>query len=63
MEFSPDHLRAAGSSPEQFLEILGGLGMDLFEVTDEGDLRTVNDYSEYTRRMGSGYGDLLLLRS
>jgi FkbM family methyltransferase len=61
IEFSPDHLRASGTDPDDFLATLGGLGMDVFELTDEGALRTIDNYQEHTRRIGSGYGDLLLL--
>jgi FkbM family methyltransferase len=62
IEFSPEHLRGSGSDPERFLESLGGLGMDVFEVNDQGDLAPVTDYREHTRKMGSSYGDLVLMR-
>jgi FkbM family methyltransferase len=62
LEFSPDHLRGSGSDPERFLEALTALGMDLFEVTEQGDLRPLTDYSEHIRKLGSGYGDVVLIR-
>ena len=38
LEFSPDHLRGAGTDPEGFLESLGALGMQVLEVTEDGTL-------------------------
>jgi FkbM family methyltransferase len=61
VEFSPDHLRGSGSDPERFLESLGELGMDLFEVNDRGGFELVTNYREHTRSMGSSYGDLVLM--
>jgi FkbM family methyltransferase len=61
IEFSPDHLRGAGSDPERFLENLAGLGMDVFEVNHHGSLEPVTNYREHTRKIGSSYGDLVLM--
>jgi Methyltransferase FkbM domain len=36
IEFSPDHLRGAGTDPERFLKHLGHLGMDIFEIGEMG---------------------------
>jgi hypothetical protein len=60
IEYSPNHLRGSGTEPDDFLAVLGALGMDVFELTDQG-LRAIDNYPEHTRRIGSGYGDLLLL--
>ena len=62
LEFSPDHLRGAGTDPEGFLESLGALGMKVFEVTDHGTLEPLTDYRAHAQKMGSGYGDLVLMR-
>ena len=62
LEYSPDHLRGAGTDPEQFLESLGTLGMDLFEVTERGTLEPLRDYRAHARKIGAGYGDVVLTR-
>jgi FkbM family methyltransferase len=62
LEFSPDHLRGSGSDPERFLAGLAGLGMDLFEVTERAELKPLADYRAHTRKLGSGYGDVVLIR-
>jgi FkbM family methyltransferase len=59
IEFSPSHLRGAGTDPLRFLERLNGLGMQVFEV-DHGRLRPLTHAEEYERRIGSGYGDVVL---
>jgi hypothetical protein len=60
IEFSPDHLRGAGTDPRSFLALLADLNMDVFEVDDVGQLQRLADTEEYIRRIGAGYGDLLL---
>jgi FkbM family methyltransferase len=60
IEFSPDHLQGAGTDPRSFLALLADLNMDVFEV-DDGRLQRLSDTEEYIGRIGSGYGDLLLL--
>ena len=62
LEFSPDHLRGAGTDPEGFLESLGALGMKVFEVTDSGTLEPLTDCRAHTKKIGSSYGDLVLMR-
>jgi FkbM family methyltransferase len=62
LEFSPDHLRGAGTDPEGFLESLGALGMKVFEVTEHGTLEPLTDYRAHAEKTGSGYGDLVLMR-
>ena len=44
VEFSPDHLRGAGTDPEGFLESLGALGMKVFEVTELGTLEPTDRF-------------------
>ena len=62
LEFSPDHLRGAGTDPEDFLESLGALGMKVFAVTEHGTLEPLIDCRAHTRKIGSSYGDLVLMR-
>ena len=62
IEFSPLHLRGSGSDPERFLESLDGLGMDLFEVRHRGHLEPLTNFVAHTNKIGSSYGDLVLLR-
>lgn len=62
LEFSPDHLRGAGTDPEAFLESLGALGMKVFEVTEHGTLEPLTDYRAHAKKIGSSYGDLVLMR-
>lgn len=63
LEFSPDHLRGAGTDPEGFLESLGALGMKVFEVTEHGTLEPLTEFRAHAKKMGSGYGDLVLIRN
>lgn len=62
IEFSPVHLRGSGTDPERFLERLNGLGMDLFEVKHPGTLEPLTNIPAHTNKMGSGYGDLVLMQ-
>jgi FkbM family methyltransferase len=62
LEFSPGHLHGAGTDPEAFLESLEMLGMKIFEVTEQGTLEPLADYRAHARRIGSSYGDLVLMR-
>ena len=62
LEFSPDHLRGAGTHPEAFLESLGALGMKVFEVTELGTLEPLTNYPAHTKKIGSSYADLVLMR-
>ena len=61
LEFSPDHLRGAGEDPAAFLENLGALGMEMLHLTENASLLPVTDFREYTRKMGSNYGDIVLM--
>jgi FkbM family methyltransferase len=62
IEFSPIHLRGSGSDPERFLERLNGLGMDLFEVKHHGKLEPLTNILAHTNKIGSSYGDLVLMQ-
>ena len=62
LEYSPDHLRGAGTDPVAFLESLGALGLKVFEITGQGTLEPLTDFRAHARKMGSGYGDVLLTR-
>jgi FkbM family methyltransferase len=61
IEFSPDHLRGAGQNPVDFLEDIAGLGMDLLQVGEDGSLSPIPDRADHTNRIGSGYGDIVLV--
>jgi hypothetical protein len=61
VEFSPSHLRGAGTDPREFLALLGTLSMGIHEVDENGQLRPLADVDGYIRRIGAGYGDLVLL--
>ena len=61
LEFSPQHLRASGEDPAAFLESLDMLGMDMLQLTEDAGLQPLNDVREYTRKMGSSYGDIVLI--
>jgi FkbM family methyltransferase len=61
LEFSPEHLRGSGQDPVTFLETLGELGMDMLQLTEQASLQPVTDVREYTRKMGSSYGDIVLM--
>jgi FkbM family methyltransferase len=62
IEFSPMHLRGSGSDPDRFLEKLKELGMDLFEVQHQGKLEPLTNILGHTNKMGSSYGDLVLMQ-
>ena len=61
LEFSPDLLRAAGQDPEGFLESLRALEMDLLLLADDGSLQPLTDTREHMRKIGAGYGDIVLM--
>jgi FkbM family methyltransferase len=61
IEFSPTHLRGAGTQPRALLSYLQDLDMSVFEVDEEGYLEPLDDLQDYVRRIGTGYGDLVLL--
>jgi FkbM family methyltransferase len=60
VEFSPAHLRAAGTDPGRFVAMLEQLGMDIFELDHAGSLSPFSGFESYSRRIGAGYGDLVL---
>jgi len=60
-EFSPNHLRGAGSAPDEFLEILASAGRSVFEVTEHGSLEAVVDFHTHAEKIGSSYGDLVAM--
>ena len=61
LEFSPEHLRGSGEDPAAFLENLGALGMEVLHLTEDASLQPVTDFREFTRKMGSNYGDIVLM--
>jgi FkbM family methyltransferase len=61
LEFSPEHLRGSGEDPAAFLDNLGALGMEMLQLTEDASLQPVTDVREYTRKMGSNYGDIVLM--
>jgi FkbM family methyltransferase len=61
LEFSPEHLRGAGEDPAAFLENLGTLGMEMLQLTEDASLQPLTDVREYTRKIGSSYGDIVLM--
>ena len=63
IEFSPEHLRGAGTEPGQLLSLLEGLGMDIFEVDENGRFEAVSQIHGYEQKIGSSYGDLVLMAS
>lgn len=58
IEFSPAHLRAAGSSPEAFWTILDALGFDPWGFGNDGRAFPIDDTVELSRRYEAGYTDL-----
>jgi hypothetical protein len=57
----PEHLRSAAADPERLLTLLGDLDMDIFEIDQAGGLQGLLGFEGYTRKIGSGYTDLVLL--
>jgi FkbM family methyltransferase len=60
VEFSPEHLRGAGTDPRRFVALLEDLGLDIFELDDAGSLQPFSGFESYMNKIGSGYGDLVL---
>lgn len=58
IEFSPGHLRAAGSSPEAFWAILDALGFEPWAFDDDGRAFPVEDTAAFSRRFEAGYTDV-----
>ncbi|HET9209405.1 MAG TPA: FkbM family methyltransferase [Thermoanaerobaculia bacterium] len=58
IEFSPEHLRGAGSSPEAFWQMLGELGYEPWGFGEDGEAFRIEDTGAFTRRYESGYTDV-----
>jgi FkbM family methyltransferase len=58
IEFSPEHLRAAGSGPEDFWAILDELGYEPWEFDEGGEAFRIGDTGAFTRRYEAGYTDV-----
>jgi len=58
IELSPEHLRAAGSSPEALWAILDGLGFEPWAFDEEGKAFRIEDPAAFTRRYETGYTDV-----
>jgi FkbM family methyltransferase len=58
IEFSPEHLRGAGSSPEAFWAILGELGLEPWGFDQDGKAFPIPDRQAFTRRFELGYTDI-----
>jgi FkbM family methyltransferase len=58
IEFSPEHLRGAGSSPEAFWAILAGLGFEPWGLDETGRAFRIGDAGAFTRRYEEGYTDV-----
>lgn len=63
VEFAPELLTGAGSSPEAFWEILAGLGYEPWAFDDAGRPFRVEDTAAFTRRYEQGYTDVWARRS
>jgi FkbM family methyltransferase len=61
IEFSPEHLRGAGTEPGKLLSFLEGLGMSIFEVGANGRFEALSQIQSYEQKIGSSYGDLVLM--
>lgn len=57
IEFSPEHLRAAGSGPEDFWAILDELGYEPWAFED-GEAFRIVDCKTFSRRYETGYTDI-----
>jgi FkbM family methyltransferase len=58
IEFSPEHLRGAGSSPEAFWGILAELGYEPWGFGEDGSALRIADTAAFTRRWEGGYTDV-----
>lgn len=58
IEFSPEHLRAAGSGPEDFWAILDELGYEPWGLDEGGEAFRIRDTGAFTRRHEAGYTDV-----
>lgn len=58
IEFSPEHLRGAGTSPEAFWAILAELGYEAWGFGEDGEAFRIGDVGAFTRRWEGGYTDV-----
>ncbi|HEV7507639.1 MAG TPA: FkbM family methyltransferase [Thermoanaerobaculia bacterium] len=58
IEFSPEHLRAAGSGPEDFWAVLDELGFEPWAFGDDGQAFRIEDRAAFARRYQMGYTDV-----
>jgi FkbM family methyltransferase len=58
IEFSPEHLRAAGSSPEAFWAILDELGFEPWGFDGDGKAFRIEDRAAFSREYEGGYTDV-----
>ncbi|HEY4594009.1 MAG TPA: FkbM family methyltransferase, partial [Thermoanaerobaculia bacterium] len=58
IEFSLEHLRGAGSSPEAFWGILAELGYEPWGFGEDGEAVRIADTRAFTRRWEGGYTDV-----
>jgi FkbM family methyltransferase len=63
IEFSPEHLRGAGSSPEAFWAILGELGYEPWGVEENGEAFRIGDLGAFSRQYADGYTDVWARRA
>ncbi|MFL6232579.1 MAG: FkbM family methyltransferase [Thermoanaerobaculia bacterium] len=63
IEFSPEHLRGAGSSPEAFWAILEELGFEPWGFGEDGEAFRIEDTGAFTRRYEEGYTDVWARRA
>lgn len=60
LEFEPELLRGAGSSPEELWALVDEYGYEAFAVGDDGEATPVTDREELAHRYATGYVDLWL---
>jgi FkbM family methyltransferase len=58
IEFSPAHLRGAGSSPEEFWSLLAESGYRFYSIEGRGELRPIRDTSAYTERQAHSFANI-----
>lgn len=63
IEFSPEHLRGAGTTPEAFWAILAELGYEPWGFGEDGEAFRIGDTGAFTRRYEGGYTDVWARRA
>jgi FkbM family methyltransferase len=58
IEFSPEHLRAAGPGPEDFWAVLDELGYEPWAFGDDGMPFRIDDREAFAQRYKAGYTDI-----